>query len=103
MDYARRKEKSAPVQAAVLELLCSVGSCTVKELCYYTGATAATVRRLEKLGYVHLEDRPVLRCRQIVPAKLDGPLVLNAAQVAAYETLAEKLQSDAPGWRFCTA
>ena len=25
MDYARRKEKSAPVQAAVLELLCSVG------------------------------------------------------------------------------
>ena len=97
MDYARRKEKSAPVQAAVLELLCSVGSCTVKELCYYTGATAATVRRLEKLGYVHLEDRPVLRCRQIVPAKLDGPLVLNAAQAAAYETLAEKLQSDAPG------
>ena len=61
------------------------------------GATAATVRRLEKLGYVHLEDRPVLRCRQIVPAKLDGPLVLNAAQAAAYETLAEKLQSDAPG------
>ena len=39
----------------------------------------------------------MLRCRQIVPAKLDGPLVLNAAQAAAYETLAEKLQSDAPG------
>lgn len=80
MDYARRKAKSAPMQAALLELLCSLGSCTVKELCYYTGATAAVVRRLEKLGYLSLQDRPVLRCREIVPAKQEGPLTLNAAQ-----------------------
>lgn len=65
MDYARRKAKSAPMQAALLELLCSLGSCTVKELCYYTGATAAVVRRLEKLGYLSLQDRPVLRCGRL--------------------------------------
>ena len=97
MDYARRKAKSAPMQAALLELLCSLGSCTVKELCYYTGATAAVVRRLEKLGYLSLQDRPVLRCREIVPAKQEGPLTLNAAQAAAYDVLAGKLEEDGPG------
>lgn len=97
MDYARRKAKSAPLQASVLELLCTVGSCTVKELCYYTGATAATVRRLEKLGYVSLQERPVLRCREIIPAKQEGPLTLNAEQTAAYDVLAGKLEVDRPG------
>ena len=97
MDYARRKAKSAPLQASVLELLCTVGSCTVKELCYYTGATAATVRRLEKLGYVSLQERPVLRCREIIPAKQEGPLTLNAEQTAVYDVLAGKLEVGRPG------
>ena len=97
MDYARRKAKSAPLQASVLELLGSLGSCTVKELCYYTGATTATVRRLEKLGYVSFQERAVLRCREIVPAKQEGPLTLNAAQTAAYDVLAAKLEADRPG------
>ena len=74
-----------------------MGSCTVKELCYYTGATAATVRRLEKLGYVSLQERPVLRCREIIPAKQEGPLTLNAEQTAAYDVLAGKLEADRPG------
>lgn len=97
MEYARRREHAAPVQFQVLQMLCSLGSCAVKELCYYTGATAATIRRLEKLGYLELRQRPVLRCRQIQPATLSGPLVLNDQQEKACEVLAEKLLSDAPG------
>lgn len=97
MEFARRKKQRAPVQASVLELLCALGTCTVKELCYYTGATAATVRRLEKLGYVTFQDRPVLRCREIRPAALPGPLVLNAEQQAAFETLRRKLLEERSG------
>ena len=67
MEFASRRPKSAAMQKAVLELLCSLGSVSVKELCYFTGASSATVNRLEKLGYVTLSERPVLRCR--VPAK----------------------------------
>ena len=63
MEYAARRGKSAVLQKNVLELLCSVGSISVKELCYFTGASTATVSRLEKLGYVVLTERPVLRCR----------------------------------------
>lgn len=87
----------APMQRAVLETLCGVGSVSVKELCYFTGAAAATVKRLEKLGYIELSDRQVLRCSQIKPAKLDGPLVLNDEQTAAYEGLKAQMHEDVPG------
>ena len=97
MEYAARKARNAPVQASLLKLLCQVGSCSVKELCYYTGATAASVKRLEKLGYVTLEDRPVLRCREIKPASLPGPLVLNREQQEAFSALKERMDSPKPG------
>ena len=97
LEFAAHRPKSAAMQKAVLELLCSVGSVAVKELCYFTGASTATVNRLEKLGYLTLSERPVLRCREIKPAKLDGPLVLNEQQQAAFEGLnSQRCQPD-PG------
>ena len=87
MEYASHRPKSAAMQRAVLELLCGVGSVSVKELCYFTGASTVTVRRLEKLGYLTLTERPALRCREIKPARLDGPLLLNAAQQTCFDGL----------------
>jgi len=97
MEYAASRPRSAAMQRAVLELLCSVGSAAVKEICYFTGANSATVKRLAQLGYLELSQRPVLRCRQIVPAKLDGELILNGQQQAAFEGLSQQLCSRDPG------
>ena len=97
MEFASHRPKSAAMQKSVLELLCSVGSAAVKEICYYTGASAVTVNRLEKLGYVTLSERPVLRCREIKPAKLDGPLVLNEEQQCCYEGLSSQMEAGKPG------
>ena len=97
MEYASHRPKSAAMQKAVLELLCSIGSVSVKELCYFTGASTATVNRLEKLGYLTLSERPVLRCREIKPAKLDGPLILDEDQTAAFEGLNEQRRAEYPG------
>ena len=97
MEYAANRPKSAAMQRAVLELMCSIGSVSVKELCYFTGASLATVNRLEKLGYITLSQRPVLRCREIKPAKLDGPLVLDEAQQAVFEGLNAQRQEATPG------
>ena len=97
MDYAAKRPKSAAMQRAVLELLCSVGSVAVKELCYFTGASTATVKRLEKLGYLTLSDREVLRCREIKPVKLNGPLQLNKEQQAAYAGLCAQMEAPQPG------
>ena len=97
LEYAARRPKAANLQKSVLELLCSVGSVSVKELCYFTGATTATVNRLEKLGYLTLTERPVLRCREIRPVQLDGPLVLQGDQQTCYEGLSKQMTEEAPG------
>ena len=97
LEFASHRPKSAAQQRAVLELLCSLGTVSVKELCYFTGAKSSTVKRLADMGYVNLSQRPVLRCRQIRPANVDGPLVLNKEQEAAYLGLSEQMEQTEPG------
>ena len=97
LEYANHRPKSAAMQKAVIELLSSLGSVSVKELCYFTGASTATVRRLRDLGYVKLEDREVLRYRQIQPADVDTNLVLNEQQNVAYQGLCQQLEQPQPG------
>ena len=95
--FAASRPKGAAMQKAVLELLCSVGSAAVKDICYYTGASTQTVKRLATLGYLSLSTRPVLRCRQITPAKLDGPLLLNDEQQSAFDGLWAQANQEKPG------
>ena len=97
MAYASSRPKSAAMQRFVLETLCAVGSVSVKELCYYTGASAPTVKRLENLGYLTLSDRSVLRCREIRAVKLDGPLELNPQQEIVFQGLQQQMQKEKPG------
>ena len=96
-EYAQRRGKAAPQQKAVLELLCDLGQVSVKELCYFTGASTATVTRLEKLGYLELQERPVLRCREIRPTELSGPLVLNEEQEICFRGILEQMAAEKPG------
>ena len=97
MEYASSRPKSAAMQRAVLELMCSVGSAAVKEICYFTGANPATVKRLAQLGYLELSEQQVFRCRQIRPAEVSDPLVLNTEQQAAFDGLCAQMGQTAPG------
>ncbi len=97
MEFANTRPKSALMQKNVLELICSLGEISVKELCYFTGAKPATVNRLTQLGYIALLERKVLRCKEIKKAELDGPLVLNEEQNAAYLGLAHQFEKEDPG------
>ena len=97
LEYARHRPRSAAMQRSVLELMCSVGSVSVKELCYFTGAKVSTVKRLADLGYLTLTQRPVLRCRQIRPAQIHGPLVLNDEQAEAFAGLKAQMKRSTPG------
>ena len=97
MEYASKRPKSALQQKNVLELMCSIGRASVKEICYYTGAKPGTLRRLAELGYVALSEKPVLRCREIIPAKIDRDMQLNDEQTAAFEGLYSQLTGEKPG------
>ena len=96
MEYAGRCLR-APMQRSVLELMCSIGSVAVKELCYYTGASSGTVKRLADLGYLELTDKPVLRCSRIKPAVLSGPLELSPSQQAVFSGIREQMARENPG------
>ena len=97
LEYAAGRPRGAAMQRSVLELMCSVGSAAVKEICYFTGCSAATVRRLAELGYLELGEKEVFRVRQIRPAVLSGPLELQAEQQAAFEGLCRQMEAPAPG------
>ena len=97
LAFAASRPKSAAMQKQVLELLCTLGSVAVKELCYFTGASTATVNRLEKMGYLTLTERSVLRCREIRPAQLTGPLVLNSKQQECFFALSVQMHAQQPG------
>ncbi|MDD6967191.1 MAG: primosomal protein N' [Firmicutes bacterium] len=97
MEFAAARPRSAALQRSALELLCSLGSAAAKDVCYYTGATLSTLKRLEELGYVTFSERPVLRCREIRPAEIHRPLVLNPEQQRCFEGLSAQMESEKPG------
>lgn len=96
-EFAARKQRSAPLQAGVLNLLCAVGSGSCHEICYLTGASAQTLKRLEKLGYLRLYEREVLRAPAYVPVAPQDPPTLSVQQQAVFDGLARRLADQKPG------
>ena len=97
MEYGQSHRRAAPLQHAVLQLLSTIGSGCAKDVCYFTGASIATLRRLEKLGLVRFTAQEVLRRAEIRPAQLKGPLVLNAGQQRVFEQLLQQAAQPKPG------
>ena len=95
--YAEKKKRTAPVQAAVLELLGAAGECACRELTELTGATASTFSRLEKLGLITIWEQEV-QPELLSPAQEAAqPPVLNDEQQAAFDGLCRQMQSQKPG------
>lgn len=96
MEYVARRKKSAPVQYAALELLCRIGSGSVKEIRYFTGATTSTLRRLEKLGYLTMYERPAPP-KTVPPPAPAEPIELTSEQRTAYDGLLAQWSRERPG------
>ena len=96
-SYAEKKKRTAPVQAAVLELLGAAGVCSCKELTELTGAGTQTFTRLQKLGLITLweEERPpeMLRSAQ----KDAAPPSFNEEQQAVFDGLLSQMKEQKPG------
>ncbi|WP_312641672.1 primosomal protein N' [Hydrogenoanaerobacterium sp.] len=77
--------KLTPKQRSVLELLCSVGTASVKEVGYFTGTTGAVIKTLEKKGMVELFEHEVLRSPITDSGVRAQQTVLTEHQQVAYE------------------
>lgn len=97
MKFALRKKKAAPLQYEVLQLLISIGSGNSKEICYYTGASMATLKRMEELGYVRFTVSEVFRTPLPACVPHAQELVLNEEQDVAFHGLRSQMMREAPG------
>ena len=96
MALVTPRRKTAPLRYSVTELLCQLGAASAKELCYFTGASSATIKSLAKSGILTLEQQEVFRRVQLddVPPK---PLPeLNEEQQAALEGLDRLCREEKP-------
>lgn len=94
---AAAQKRRAPMQAAVLELLASTGTASKKEVCYFTGASSETVRRLAELGYLEVTEREILRTSVRLPDAPAKPLILNPEQQYVFDRLSEQSRQENPG------
>lgn len=88
---------ATPKQRAVIELLESCGSASVKEINYYTGASKATLDAMQRRGVLEYFEREVLRTPyEEVPKELSDPPALTDAQQAVYEGIAGLMTTGKP-------
>ena len=87
MARVTAQRKRSPLRYSVMELLCGVGSASVKELCYLTGASAAVIRGMEKSGLIRLEKCETLRQPLTLEVAPAPPVTLNEEQQQAFAAL----------------
>ena len=92
-DVDSSSVKLTPKQQIVFELLETVGSVCVKEICYYTGVTTSVVDSLVKKGLAFYYDEEVFRIPQVMASKKKD-VTLTGEQNCAYNDLLSYYNSD---------
>lgn len=84
-----------PKQKSVVNVLHDVGSASVKELCYFTGVSAAVITALEKKQVISFSSQRVYRMPKstLSSASAEKEIVLSPEQQKAYENLLCKYNS----------
>ncbi len=92
-DFSLSDVKLTPKQNSVLELLQTVYSACVKEVCYYTGVTTSVVDSLVKKGIASYYDDEVFRIPKSSVSK-KREICLTAQQQKAYDSLLADYKSE---------
>ncbi len=94
-DYAKIAEsiKLSEKQQSVIDLIQSVGSASVREICYYTGVTASVPDALVKKGVAEYFDDEVFRIPKTAAAE-NKAVVLTEEQQKAYDELLALYRGD---------
>lgn len=90
-DLAEYPEKLTKKQRTVAEELFRIGTCSAKELCYFTGVTEAVLKALLSKDVIQYYEQEVYRRPYDIPPHGDQtPIVLEPEQQAAYNGLLEQ-------------
>ena len=97
LSYADSKQKKAPRQADAIRFLAEHGEVTSRDLCYFTGATASTLKALEKQGMITLQQREEYRIGERSCKMEAVPIMLNDEQQAVFSDVLQQALSGKAG------
>ena len=83
-------------QKEIIKVLNDVGSASIREICYFTGFTAAVISALENKGIVEVYVDEIYRNPYVVEGQYKRDIVLSKQQNDAYTGLCELLFSNKP-------
>lgn len=95
-EISKSKQRKAPQQAAILELLSAAGRVPALDVLHFTGASRQSLTALIKAGLVIYEFEEVFRRPEIKSGDAVAIPQLNAEQAEAYKGLSALLAAEGP-------
>lgn len=83
-------------QQEIVKVLADVGSASIREICYFTGFTAAVVSALENKGIVEVYIDEIYRNPYSVDMQIKREINLSVEQNKAYSGLLQLMNTDKP-------
>lgn len=95
-DTAQNIRRKAPMQAALLELMCSTGRVSAREAMHFTGASRQSLNALINAQLVVADKEEVFRRPEVWTGKLKALPELNREQKDAYTGIKKLLDEPCP-------
>ena len=90
------KRCSAPARYEVVNFLATAGRTPAAEVSYYTGASARTLKTMEKAGLIAFSEEEELRVPSLDDVEPGPEIVLNEEQQRAFEEILGRVQAAKP-------
>ena len=90
------KRRSAPARYEVVNFLATAGRTPAAEVSYYTGASARTLKTIEKAGLIAFSEEEELRVPSLDDVEPGPEIVLNEEQQRAFEEILGRVQAAKP-------
>ena len=90
------KRRSAPARYEVVNFLATAGRTPATEVSYYTGASARTLKTMEKAGLIAFSEEEELRVPSLDDVEPGPEIVLNEEQQRAFEEILGRVQAAKP-------
>ena len=87
------KRRSAPARYEVVNFLATAGRIPAAEVSYYTGASARTLKTMEKAGLIAFSEEEELRVPSLDDVEPGPEIVLNEEQQRAFEEILGRVQA----------
>ena len=90
------KRRSVPARYEVVNFLATAGRTPAAEVSYYTGASARTLKAMEKAGLIAFSEEEELRVPSLDDVEPGPEIVLNEEQQRAFEEILGRVQAEKP-------